>query len=158
MIFFIHFVGGFENKVFREVRIDVTGRTVYIGDNAIRLTPAEIALYALFAEMRLKCSCKEGCSECVPRINKANAGFVLDVERMREFYEIAGGRMRPHEIDVESASEPWEDIYRLRSLVSKINRRIKDALPAEIADNYTLSSGTSKFGLRVPRRFIRLNV
>lgn len=120
--------------------VDVSGRTLKIGEETIRLTPMQIALYAYFAQTRK-----------FLRMKEVVDGWV----EIQELWKRAGAK------SFERKSEPKGDHFRPD--ITRINKAIRRSLKNPVLAGYyaiqqpaVKSEYAGKYGLRIEADKIRI--
>ena len=142
------------------VLVNLTERTLYIGDTLIELPPTQLTIYTAFLRLKYvtcKLNSRDVCHECsvcfVPLAEMTEPPFI---EAMADDYQqIYGG----DPLKREELIDKWLralDSGNLRQQISKINKTIKDELNDETLQPLYLIScnrkwAGSRYGVRVEK-------
>ena len=143
------------------VTVNLSERTLYIGDTLIELPPAKLTIYTAFLRLKAGSSCKLGsrlsCQECtscfIPVNDMTEQPFM---EAMADDYQcIYGGDVTKREEQLGK----WlhrQDGDNVRQQISKINKIIKEELADETLHPFYLIScvkkyGNSRYGIRAEK-------
>jgi CRISPR-associated protein (TIGR02584 family) len=132
------------------VRVDTAAHRVFIGETAVKLSPAQAQLYGAFARIKIEhCvePARKNCGECIAcyrTVSKANWDSVRE-----QLESLAGNRFL-------SAG-----IANFRTLVSKTNNALAKGLASErLAGRYEITSehqaGETRYGLAVDKTLIHI--
>lgn len=124
--------------------VDLAAGRLVIGDLAVRLSPQELALYALYAEARRACGhpeCRQGerCARCHLSDDEVHDRR----DRLLELYALAGGTGRP--IWARAPQGTAEALEAFRAWLLQTRSRIKRALgrvlgPGPRAERYAVTA------------------
>jgi len=147
------------------MRVDLSERTVYIGDTLIELPPAQLALYTAFLRLKLgpcKYNSRNYCQDCtvcfVPIVDMSSEPFL---ESMADDYQsIYGG----DPLKREEQLGKWQkslDASNMRQQISKVNKVLKEEIQDETLHPFYLISslkkyGGSRYGIRVEKSKIQI--
>lgn len=142
------------------VRVNLSDRTIYIGDCLIELPPTQLTIYTAFLRLKLnpcKFSSRDYCYDCiscfVPLVDMTERPFI---ENMADDYQqIYGG----DSLKRDDLLDKWFDKLdsdSLRQQISKINKALKDELQDEtMLPFYQISCNRkyagSRYGVKVDR-------
>jgi CRISPR-associated protein (TIGR02584 family) len=141
------------------VRVDTAGQRLFIGEIAVRLSPAQARLYTAFARIKTeKCvePARKNCDDCIacyPVVSDTNWGAVHEL-----LEQTAGEVLLPPtgKGDTDEAR-----LARFRSLVTKTNNALSKGLGSErLVERYHIRSvgprGETRYGLAVDKTLIRV--
>jgi len=144
----------------RPVRINLSERTLYIGDTLIDLSPIQLMLYTTFLQLKrqpCRFSSRDYCHECtacfIPLVELTSSEAI---EQMAKDYQAIYGN---DPLKAEELLEKWDRNLQtdlLRQQISKINAAIRDDLNAPtLLPIYKVSTvkqyGSSRYGVRVEK-------
>jgi len=146
-----------------QIRVNLSERTIYIGDNLIEMVPLHLMLYTAYLRQKTE-NCKHparpyclDCTDCFPTISDFSSRPALeemakDYERIYSFQPLKAEELIYKHKDGLAPST-------LRQNISKINRTIRENLEDEtLHPYYTITSikkyAGSRYGVRVERRKI----
>lgn len=143
-----------------EIRVNLSERTIYIGDNLINMVPMQLLIYTVFL-MQKKEYCKRPerpycfeCTDCYPSLVELSSRVAL--EEMAKYYEkIYSGKP----LKTADLLNRWKDglpIDVLRQGICKINRVIKEQLNKEtLLPYYSITPvkryASSRYGMKVEK-------
>lgn len=148
-----------------EIRVNLSKRTIYIGDNLINMAPMQLLIYTIFL-MQKKEYCKHPekpycfvCTDCYPSL--------IDLSGRPALQEMAKYHRKIYRDKPDKTEEwlnKWKDglpIDVLRQVISKINRAIKEQLNDDVLFTYYSIStlkryADSRYGVRVEKGKIQI--
>ncbi len=145
--------------------VDLSERTLYIGDRLIEMVPVELMIYTAFLKQKtLHCKYPErqyclDCAECFQIL--ADFSGRPAVEGMAKDYKRI---YRDQPLKYEEFLSRWTDgiaVEIVRQNISKINRTLKEQLQDEtLLPYYSVTAlkkyGSSRYGVRVEKGKIRI--
>jgi CRISPR-associated protein Csx14 len=146
-----------------ELRVNLSERTVYIGDNLIEMVPVQLMIYAAYLRYKTeRCGypgrpyCAD-CFDCFPSVADITSrqAFESMVNEYRKIYSLQP--MRAEEL--LDKHKNGMDQAAIRQNISKINRSIREQLNDETLLPYYIISSVkkyagSRYGVRVEREKI----
>jgi len=145
-----------DEAIFTEkVSVNLQNRCLNIGKIEIKFEPLHLALYATLLTLKKNCKkkyCKD-CNEC--HIHRKSKWDENKIEILRNHYEKIRPKTETKLIDDKGIIES----ERLASLISKVNRKIKDALQNDsLSQRYIIKSvrqyGDTKYYIELPKNLI----
>jgi len=148
-----------------EIRVNLSERTVHIGDNLIEMIPMQLLIYTTFL-IQKKEYCKHHerpycfeCTDCYPPLVELSGRPAL--EEMAKYYRRI---YRDQPLKTEELLNKWKDgigIDVLRQGISKINRIIKEQLNDEtLLPYYSIATvkkyAGSRYGVRIEKGKVRI--
>jgi len=144
--------------------LNLSERTIYIGDNLIEMVPFQLMLYTAYLRQKIQ-HCKHpqreycfDCTDCYSTIVDFSTRPAL--EEMAEDYEqIYSKPMKAKELLAKHKDGLEQNL--IRQNISKINKTIKDNITDEtLHPYYTITSirryAGSRYGVRIERSKIRI--
>jgi len=147
------------------LKVNLSERTVYIGDNLVEMVPAQLMVYTAYLRQKTR-HCKYprrpyclDCSDCFPSIVDLSTRPALE-EMAKDYREIYS--VQPLKADdLLSKHKQGLDQPAIRQNISKINRTIKEQLKDEtVLPYYTITAikiyGGSRYGVRIEKTKIEI--
>jgi CRISPR-associated protein Csx14 len=148
-----------------ELKVNLSERTVYIGDNLIEMVPVQLMIYAAYLRYKTeRCGypgrpyCTD-CFDCYPSIGDISSrqAFESMVSEYRKIYYLQP--MRAEELLDKHRN--GMDQAAIRQNISKINRSIREQLNDETLLPYYIISSVkkyagSRYGVRVEKTKIQI--
>ncbi len=147
------------------LEIDLSGRRAAVGGRQLRLPPQELALYALYAELRGRCSragCRAGgrCAGCQPTDDELHDRC----ERLAQLYVAAGGRGPVAPLHGPPGSGAGLEAFRewVQQVRSRLNRVVRGTIgTGPRGEPYLVAPGdvdsrTRRRGLGLPPELVRI--
>lgn len=145
--------------------VNLTERTVYIGDNLIEMVPIELMTYTAFLRQKtVYCRYPErqyclDCAECFQVLTDLSSRPSVE-EMTKDYKRIYSGQP----LKAEEFLNKWKDgmdTSVIRQNISKINRSIKEQLADEtLLPYYCITAlkkyGSSRYGVRAEKGKIRV--
>lgn len=129
------------------LHIDVPRKRVIVDDLAIDMSPVQVSLYALLADMRRRCSCnsEDGCKRCSVSSQdlRTDDDYAAGIrEKLQRWLERVRARQeREDELERWTDESPDERGAVLSQTASRVNSRIKQAAnQAAWIDPYLIKS------------------
>ncbi|MDA8241178.1 MAG: CRISPR-associated ring nuclease Csm6 [Nitrospiraceae bacterium] len=146
-----------------ELRVDLSGRTVKIGDKAIKLQPLQLMLYVAYLRHKLN-RCRyparpycQGCTKCFPSLLELAGKTALE-EMAKDYHMIAPAKVG----DLLHNNSSGLPVETIRQGISKIKRTIGAALDDEaLTAIYAITTSERKYadsrhGIRAEKGRIRI--
>lgn len=145
--------------------LNLTERTIYIGETLIELVPVHLMLYAAFLRQKLE-NCKypdrkycSDCTDCFMQFTDLTTKPFLQ-RAAKDYSTIYGGQP----FKAKELMHKWPEGIKMeiiRQNISKISRAIKEQLNNEILLPYFMISaerryGGSRYGVRVEKKRIKI--
>lgn len=148
-----------------QINVNLSERTVYVGDNLIEMVPVQLMIYTTYLRQKIDhCKYPErtycfDCTDCFPSIVDLSSRPALEemAKDYKQIYTIhplkANDLLNKHKDGLEQPT--------IRQNISKINRTIKEQLKDEtLHPYYTITAikkyAGSRYGIRVEKGKIRI--
>ncbi len=147
------------------ISINISERTVYIGDSLIEMVPVELMIYTAFLKQKtLYCKYPErqyclDCAECFQSLVDFSSRPAL--ENMAKDYKKIYGNQPLKSEELLSRWKDGIDTGIIRQNISKINRTLREQLQDEtLLPYYCVTAlkkyGSSRYGIRAEKGKIRI--